>query len=423
MRYIQNYDSLARSAERRAALDIAEAGYASIDTEKVVARSIRLDGEILHINGNQFDLAKYKSIKMIGFGKASAVAAAAFEEVLGARIQEGLIISNTETSCRYVDSVLGTHPRPSFANFEASKRIVEIAESATEDDLVIVIVSGGGSALLCWPESEYRQGEKLYDSFLKVGGTIDELNIVRKNISGLKGGGLAKILYPATVVGVLFSDVPGDDCSIIASGPLCKVSSSIEDAKKIIDKYQLGDFELQENPQEDKYFEKITKIFLINNQAGLEGMKKKAEELGLNVALISEPLYLFPNKVVELLQTHTQEHAIALAGGETKVVVSGTEGKGGRNQLLSLVAAQTLKPGQVFLSLASDGTDNSDSAAAIADSETMARALVAGLNAQESIDRCDAYTFFETLDDLLFTGPTKSNVSDLIFLITFKNDQ
>ena len=255
--WVKNYDELAITPNRKLALEIMNAGLDSINTEKVIGSSVRLDGNILRIQEQEFDLAQFKKIKVVGFGKSSCSAGRALEKILGERINQGAIVGLEKIDLKYIETFAGTHPRPSEKNIEAGNKIYEIIKDSTEDDLIIVLVSGGGSALLCYPESEYIQGAKLYDAFLKTGGTISEMNTIRKHLSLFKGGGLAKIAYPATVVGLIFSDVPGDVYVNVASGPTYKDETTIAGAQKSITENNLGEFVLNETPKDDKYFENV----------------------------------------------------------------------------------------------------------------------------------------------------------------------
>ena len=248
---IKNFETLATSKHRRDALTIAEAGLRAIDTTTVLKDSIVVEGDVLRVQGRQFNLTAYKHIYIIGFGKVACTAAHTLEQILEGRVKEGAVIGVTERVCQVVDTYAGTHPLPSQQNYTATKHIEEVARRARADDLVIAIVSGGGSALLCSSMGECDQGIQLFESFLQSGGTIEELNTVRKHISHLKGGGLAKSLYPSTVVGLVFSDVPGGDMSAVASGPTCFDTSTIHEAEALIDKYDLGSFRLVETPKDN----------------------------------------------------------------------------------------------------------------------------------------------------------------------------
>ena len=156
-------------------------------------------------------------------------------------------------ACERLQTFQGTHPLPSAENVRASGKIVQLAKQMTENDLVLVIVSGGGSALMCWPQSECEQGRRLYQNFLRAGGSIVELNTVRRHLSALKGGGLAAMLYPATVVGLIFSDVPGDNPQAVASGPTYRDETTVEDARRILGKYGLGGYALRDTRIDAKY--------------------------------------------------------------------------------------------------------------------------------------------------------------------------
>jgi glycerate-2-kinase len=417
---IQNFETLAKNEIRRQALEIAEAGLDAINTEKIVRESIRLEDTNLFVKDQKFDLTKYDRIKVVGFGKASCDAAYALEQVLGNKIRTGVVIGIETAQCELIQTYAGSHPRPSSTNVSASKKIVELSQSLTEKDLVIVIISGGGSALLCWPAEECDQGEQLYNKFLGTGGTINELNIVRKHISTLKGGGLAKSLYPATVIGLIFSDVPGNHYDQVASGPTFMDDSTVEDAQKIIQKYNLGEFQLIETPKEKEYFENVHNIVLVSNETALEAMAKKAKEFGLKPKIISSEMYDAPHKAVEALVNASAPGTAVLAGGEPMLQVSGSGGTGGRCSFMGLEAIDKMPVGAAAIFLASDGIDNSLHAGAIVDSDSLARSAKAGLDAKKALENFDSGTFFKTLDDLLMTGSTGANVSDLMVLIRQK---
>ena len=276
--WIKNFKELAVTENRKLALTIAEAGLESINTETVIVNSVKLQDNILSVMGKSFDLSKFKKIKVIGFGKASLDSALALEKILGSKINAGAVVGLHKIDLEYIESFIGTHPKPSKINIDAGERIYEIIKDSSAEDLIIVLVSGGGSALLCYSEQERKQDVKIYDEFLQGGGTIEEMNTIRKHLSILKGGGLAKIAYPATVIGLVFSDIPGDDFSDVASGPTYKDESTISDAEKIIKKYNLDKFDLIETPKEDKYFEKVHNFVLVSNKTAIKAMDKKAQE-------------------------------------------------------------------------------------------------------------------------------------------------
>jgi len=419
-RQIKNFDELAISENRRSALLVAETGLLSINTESVVFNSVKITGNILSIQGQSFDLTKFEKIKVVGFGKSSCEGAVALEKILGNKIKEGAVIGLSQMTCGSIETFAGTHPRPSSANIKGGEKIYDITKDSTENDLIIVLVSGGGSALLCYDERECEQGAKLYDSFLHSGKTISEMNTVRKHLSVLKGGGLAKLAYPATVIGLIFSDVPGDNFFEVASGPTYKDETMVGDAEKIISENNLGDFSLIETPKEDKYFEKVYNFVLVSNKTAVVAMSKKGEELGFKTKIVSTELYDEVGAALEKIYGAKAEDTFVLAAGESKVSVPANAGKGGRNTHMGLVAIKNklINDNSVFISLASDGMDNSDMAGAIVDKNTIEKAVSLGLDTDDYLERFDSYNFFGKTGDLITTGPTGANVSDLMIFLT-----
>lgn len=418
--WIKNFEQLAVTKERKDALEIIEAGLSAIDTKKAIHDNLKLDGDTLTISGNKIDLKKYKSIKVIGFGKVSCIAAAALEEVLGNKIKEGVVIDINRGSCSIIQTYHGTHPRPSSQNVEATKHIVELSRGISADDLVLVIISGGGSSLLCYPESECTDNDRLYQDFLPTGAPIHELNLVRKHLSLLKGGGLAKMFYPAKIVGLIFCDVPGNHSDLVASGPTFKDLSTASEAAAILDKYNIRDhYVLTETPKEDIFFENVTNVTLVSNELALNAMKAKSEELGYSTKIISSEIYDDTDAAISRLQSETGA-SVVLAGGEPSLIIKTPGGSGGRNQYLSLKAIKAIKENELIISLASDGIDNGPMAGAIADTLTKGMYVSVGLNVDEHISKYDAQTFFERVGANIFTGQTGSNVSDLMLLLRKK---
>jgi len=415
-----NFLELAVNDIRSDALSIIETGLNSIDTSNIINSSIKLSGDILSISGKEFNLSEYKKIYVIGFGKASCKAAQALENVLGSKINEGLVIGIEEIKCDRIETFCGTHPKPSTETINVVRRIFNMSSSMEKEDLVIVIVSGGGSSLFCWPEQEYIDEVRLYDGFVKASGdNIMELNTIRKHISAVKGGGLAKILYPATVIGLIFSDVPGDHPSFIASGPTYKDTSTVSDAEELIKKYNLGSFELIETPKEDMYFENVHNFVLVSNQTALNSMRGKATSLGYNVEIISTEMYDEASLLVKKVFEKTEANTVILVGGEPKIIGDKSNGTGGRCLYMGLCALKHIenKPNSIFISLATDGIDNSPSAGALVDIEIFKKMSGLNLNVDGYINNCDGYPFFEKTNGMLVTGPTNSNVSDIIMLI------
>lgn len=420
--WIKNFDELATTENRKLALTIAEAGYDAINTEQVVSNNVKLENDVLSIKGEKFDLTKFKRIKVVGFGKASCDAALALEKVLGAKINEGVVIGLNKVTCDYIETFAGTHPRPSAENVEVSKKIYEIIKGSNENDLIITIVSGGGSALLCYPDSECVQGIELYDKVIKYKETITKTNTIRKHISILKGGGLAKLAYPATVIGLIFSDVPGDKFEDVASGPTYKDETTIDDTLKIIKEHNLGHFKLIETPKENKYFEKVHNFVLVSNKTAVDAMALKTKELGLKPNIISTELYDEVSDSIKKIFSVEKDGTVVLAAGEPELEVTKKGGSGGRNLFMGLKAIEmkVLDENSVFIPFASDGMDNSDAGGAVVDKNTIEKFEKIGVDVKNYTENFDAYPAFKKSGDMIMTGPTGANVSDLMILLKKK---
>ncbi|MFM7089125.1 MAG: glycerate kinase [Candidatus Paceibacterota bacterium] len=420
-RHIKNFEELSTTPNRAIVLEILEAGLAAIDTELILKNSFILDGDTLSVQGKDFDLTKFKKIKVVGFGKASAKAAVALDNILGDRISEGVMVGLVKSDCEHIETFAGTHPRPSSQNLVAGTRIREIVSSCTEDELVIAVVSGGGSALLCDSEFECDSILNLYDAFLGKGGQISEMNTVRKHLSDLKGGGLAKLAYPATLIGLIFSDVPGTNFADVASGPTYFDPTTVADAEKIVQEKNLGSYELKETNKDPKYFENVHNFVLVENKTAVSAMQKHALDKGIKAYILSTEFYDEAVTVVREMDDALAEHPLVLAAGEPRVRITKKGGSGGRNMYLCQSALYTgiINEGVVFASLASDGMDNSDMAGAIVDSETKKKIKDRNLDEAIFYENYDSYNFFSKIGDLINTGPTGANVSDIMLM--YKN--
>ncbi len=420
-RFINNFEELSITPSRQIVLEILEAGLAAIDTELIIKKSVTLTGNLLSIQGNEFDLTKYKKIKIVGFGKASPKAAKAIESILGNLISEGAMIGLEKTDCAFIETFVGTHPRPSTQNLLAGNRIRSIVESSTEEDLIIAVVSGGGSALLCDSEFEHDSILNLYDDFLEKGGQISEMNTIRKHLSDLKGGGLAKLAYPATVIGLIFSDVPGGNFADVASGPTYFDPTTISDAQKIIEEKKLGSYQLKETNKNLKYFEKVHNFVLVANTTAVYAMQQTAFNKGIHAHVLSTEFYDDAVKVVETMSEALKDYSLVLAAGEPRVRITRKGGNGGRNMYLchSALYRGVVTEGVVFASIASDGLDNSDMAGAIVDNETIKKIRENNLDEAIYYENYDSYNFFAKTGDLIKTGPTGANVSDI--MLAYKN--
>jgi len=418
MSYIKNKNILATSEKREQILSIIEAGYTAIDTSHVIKDSISLRDSVLEVRGKKFDLSLYNNIYILGCGKVACSAAYSLEKMLQGHVKSGAVVGITEGVCEVIETFQGTHPLPSEVNFKASTRMKDIAMGVEEDDLVLVVVGGGGSALLCGSSDEHAQGDRLYKKFLQSGGSIHELNIVRKHLSDLKGGGLARILFPATVVGLIFSDVPGGGYSNVASGPTYLDTTTVDDAMDIITKYSLGDFDLVETPKGPHFFEKVHNIVLVSNMTALDAMSQRAKEYGYETEIVCDDFFGTPEILAQKMQDASLSGKVVLAGGEVSLSVpEGCEGKGGRNDYMALEMMGLLNEGQVFASFASDGHDNSDSAGALVDTLVIKNLTSRGIESGSHKVCLDSYTLFDEAGTLIYTGDIEANVSDLMVLL------
>ncbi|MEK7195913.1 MAG: DUF4147 domain-containing protein [Patescibacteria group bacterium] len=417
MKWIQNYNALNSTPSRYKILSIAEAALEAINTDSIVRSRLKYENGSLIVDGKKYNLSSYKNIKLLGFGKASSKAVKAIEDILGDRISGGIAIDTHPEASQIVRVEQGDHPLPSEKNITASNSLVKLAQESTEEDLVLVVVSGGGSALLCWPFLECRQGVNLYKDSERVGMNILEMNIVRKHMSQVKGGGLAAILHPATVIGLIFCDVPGGAFEEVASGPTYYDFSTVADAQKILDSYGLTGYVLNETLKNKSIFDKVHNVKMISNATALKAMSEVAESFGFKVKILGDAVYDPPKKLIERLITLAKPGTVILAGGETRFKITKNGGTGGRCQMLALEALKYLKPGHVLLSLASDGIDNSDAAGVIADKRTIDKSRELNLNLESYLENFRAYEVFEATGDLIFTGPTGANVSDLYILL------
>ena len=418
---------------------------------KLIRKWVRIRDNILIIGRRRFNLDKYDNIYVIGFGKASGEMARAIEDILREYISRGLVIVPTETVDEYSDLRRievrgGSHPYPTQDNIDAAEKLVEIAKSACEKDLVICLISGGGSALLTYPVNDISLEDMVETTRLvmEAGGDIYELNTVRKHLSRVKGGNLARIIHPARLIALVLSDVVGDDLSTIASGPTFPDPTTYSDAVKVLDKYKLVDKVprtvlnhlkrgldgiVDETPKPgDPVFNRVTSYIIGNNTSFLKHIYIKLSKRGYRCRILTS--YLTGEarevgKVIASIGRMVARHnipfkkpIILLFGGETTVTVTG-KGRGGRNQELALSAAYELygEGEYVICSLASDGVDgNSPAAGAIYTNKDIDNALNRGLDPIKYLKNNDSYTLGQRLGTVIVTGYTGTNVNDVTIL-------
>ncbi|MCL5017170.1 MAG: DUF4147 domain-containing protein [Patescibacteria group bacterium] len=423
---IKNFKKLAVTEDRKKLLDIVEAGLEAIDTKKVILNSIKIENEKLLIQGHSFSLKTAERIFVVGIGKCSLEAGAALEKILGKRLAGGMVLDVHEGELKKIKAYTGDHPLMSPRNIATTKKIIELLSGLTEKDLVIFVISGGGSALLCQPKNfTWAEESSVVDALIHAGANIQEMNTVRKHLSLARGGFLAKYAYPARVVSIIFSDVIGNNLEFIASGPTIKDTTTLEEARAVMKRYDIqkkcgfSPDNLIETPKESKYFEKVKNILLVSNRTALEAMSEKATQLGYISKIMTDNLSGEAYKVGEnILGDLSREAAktVLLYGGETTVKVRG-KGKGGRNQEVALSALRRIGPGQVLSSVASDGKDNTDHAGAICDIISKDKADHKKMDAERYLKDNDSYEFFKKTGDFIRTGDTGSNVADIIIAI------
>lgn len=427
---IQNSKELAISPLRKDALEIIEAGLESIDTAKIIRENVRVEKGELFIQDKKISLEGVKRVFVVGIGKCALEAGEVIEQKLGEMLTGGIVLDVHGKKLHKIKSLIGTHPFASEINIDVTKEIIDLLNGMTCDDMVIFLISGGGSALLCQPENFTCHDETaIIKCLLDSGVPIKEMNTVRKHLSLARGGYLAQYAYPAKVVSLIFSDVLGDELEFIASGPTVMDTTTVADAEKVLDKYQVWGkclvkpAILIETPKDEKYFQNIENILIVSNSIALNAMKKSAEKLGYETtikttAFSGEAKEIGPSVVKEL--SKVKNKSVLLYGGESTVTIIKKSGKGGRNQELVLSALPHLKDGQLIVSFDTDGRDNTDFAGAFGDTHTNEKAGKLGLNPSEYLASSEnnSYYFFEQVKDYLMTGNTGSNVSDIIIAMT-----
>ncbi len=441
-----------KTKERRErALAVLSAALEAVDPINAIKRQVSLSGETLRIGQRTYDLGRYRNIYVIGGGKAGGSMAQAIEGILGQRVTAGLVNVKygygAETAIIRLNEA--GHPIPDAAGMAGTKQMTELARQATDEDLVICLISGGGSALMTLPVEGITLADikSLTDAFLRCGATINEINTVRKHLSQIKGGNLARLAYPAEIVSLILSDVVGNPLDVIASGPTVPDTTTFADAYGVIEKYGLleelprpivkrlqqgKEGLVAETPKEgDGSFARTHNLIIASNEVAAEAATTRAEELGFHTLLLSTFVEGEAREVAKVFAAIAKEivnsgrplprPACVVAGGETTVTIRGN-GLGGRNQEMALSAALEIAGLEevMIIPLASDGTDGpTDAAGAIADGSTLRRAQQAGLSAIQYLADNDSYHFFQQLGDLLITGPTNTNVNDLTFTFVF----
>jgi hydroxypyruvate reductase len=432
-------------ALREAAGQIFRASLQAVDPADAVRRHLVRKGERLLADGETYSLDAIDHIYVVGAGKASGRMAGAVEAIIGDRITAGLVTvpyGQLQPTMRVRVHEAG-HPIPDEAGIRGAEAILSILSSATDRDLVIALISGGGSALMPLPITGIGLAAKQDATrhLLACGATIREINVIRKHISRVKGGRLAAAAGPARVLALILSDVVGDPLEAIASGPTVPDSSSFADACAIVDTYVLERTidpailrhlhagrrgEAGETPKpEDPLFDRVKNLLVGNNLRALRAAAECARSLGLSPVILSSSVEGETREVARVHAALAREvratgnplspPACLISGGETTVTIRG-DGLGGRNQEFVLAAALEIDGLQdvVIFSAGTDGCDGpTDAAGAVADGTTVRRARSLGLEPSRSLRNNDSYHLFQVLNDLVITGPTSTNVMDV----------
>ncbi len=411
---IKNFSKIATSKTRKDALAIINAGIESVLPSVSMKKQIKIAGNKLSIQGNSWNLSKYYRIYVVGAGKASCDMAKALEGILGNRVTKGLVIDTRHVKLKKIKVVQGTHPLPSQVNVDATKEIVSLLESASSRDLVINLISGGGSALLVYPRIELERQIEVTKMLLKRGAAIQEINTVRKHLSYVKGGQLAKFCSDSDIITLIISDVISNNLEVIASGPTVLDTSTVTDAMRIAKKYKLPSLPFVETPKIK--LDNVTNILLFTNVLAAKAMEYKAMSLRYKTKLLSTNLNGEAREVGKKLAKMAWKNTAIIAAGETTVNVRG-DGKGGRNQELVLSACKYIKNG-VVVSCSTDGVDFiTESAGGIVDDKTLGLAEKAKLDVDEYLNNNNSYNFLKKTKGVIVTDKTGTNVGDLMLVL------
>jgi len=434
---------------REAAREIIDAAIDAVRPEECIRRVFRLEGEVLCVGDARFDLRGVKRIYVVGFGKASAGMARAVEEILGARVAKGVVITaeGYRIPTERIRVHEAGHPLPDRRGLAASCELLSLVAEAEREDLVIVLISGGGSALLPAPAEGITLEDLVVTNelLLRSGAVIQEINAVRKHLSRAKGGQLARLAQPARVVALILSDVVGDPLDSIASGPTVPDPTTFADAVEVLRRYGIwgqvppsvrrhlergAAGEIPETPKPgDPCFARVLNLIVGSGRHAAEAALKKGEELGFRGFILTTTLEGEAREVGRVVAAVARElrrcerpispPALLVLAGETTVTVKG-RGKGGRNQELALSAALGIEGLRdvVVASVGTDGRDGpTDAAGGIVDGGTTGRIRAAGHDPRASLSDNDSYRALAAAGDLLVTGPTGTNVADLVLVL------
>lgn len=445
--------------ERRALiLPVLAAALDAVDPAAAVHRAVRRRHNHFFVGEALYDLDAYQDVYVVGFGKAATPMVEAIVQILGDRVRGGVAVTKyghgpeDGVTTGPVAVLEAGHPVPDEAGRAAAQQVGDILQRAGENDLVLCLISGGGSALLTLPAKGVTLADlqETTNALLRSGATIHEINTIRKHLSQVKGGQLARLVAPATVVSLVVSDVVGSALDVIASGPTVADNSTWADAWAVVERYALaGDLpesvvnrlqsgmmgEIADTPKPgDAIFERIQTLIIADNAIAAAAAWQQARQLGFDAAILTTFLEGEAREVAKMVVALGREvishgrpvspPACLILGGETTVTVRGA-GKGGRNQELALAAALVLdqlpeSDRLLVVSLATDGTDGpTDAAGGMVDGKTVGRGREQRLDAERMLANNDSTPYLQAVGDLLVTGPTRTNVNDLVLVFVF----
>jgi len=421
--------------------EILFAGLTAADPKEAVLRSVRLEGASILAGDERFEADR---VYVLAAGKAAGAMARAAEELLGERLAGGLLVTKYghEASSGRLETIFAAHPEPDERGVEAARRVEEFARALGENDLLLALISGGASALLVDPAPGVglEDMKRLTGALLRSGADIGEINAVRKHISVLKGGGLARLAAPAPTLALLLSDVVGDDISAIASGLTAPDPTTLEDARRVLKRYGIEPPEslashlesAEETPKPgDALFEGVANVVCGSGRHAAEAAAQKARELGYEPLILSTTVTgdardiasFYAAVIREVLESGNPipPPCALVSGGEATVTVRG-EGTGGPNQEFALTLAVELDGVEGWAALAADtdgGDGPTDAAGGLVTGATARKVRENGVDPEEALENNDAYTALDTGEALLVTGPTGTNVNDLRVALVF----
>jgi glycerate 2-kinase len=444
--------AVAAGTRRGQALEVLAAALDAVDPAEAIRRVMARDGATLRINSVVYDLTHYRRVLVVGGGKAGAPMAQAVEAILGERITAGWVNVKhgyTAPTTRITVHEAG-HPVPDEAGVSGTRAMMALLGSATADDLVLCLISGGGSALMTLPVDgvSLEDMQALTGSLLRCGAPIQAINTLRKHLSQVQGGQLARLAHPAAVIALILSDVVGSPLDVIASGPTVPDTTTFGDALEVIAQHGIEEEvpesirrhlargaagEILDTPKMgDPVLERVQNVIVADNARAAQAAVERAEALGFNTLLLSTYVEGEAREVAKVLAALAREIAATgrpvpqpaclILGGETTVTVHG-DGTGGRNQELAQAAALDIQgmSSVLIASLATDGSDGpTDAAGGLVDGTTVEGGRAAGLSAQAALANNDAYPYLDRVGDLLVTGPTNTNVNDLMVVFVFE---